>query len=75
MVVSIGGDRQSLWQAVESEGEVLDLLVQSRRDKKSAMRLMRTLLRKQGFASPRIDCLIVGLGGSRQQEHAMLSET
>jgi transposase-like protein len=34
---------------VDSEGEVLDLLVQSRRDKKAALRLMRKLLRKQGF--------------------------
>ena len=38
-----------LWRAVDSEGEVLDLLVQSRRDKKAALRLMRKLLRKQGF--------------------------
>ena len=50
MVVSIGGKRQWLWRAVDSEGEVLDLLVQSRRDKKAALRLMRKLLRKQGFA-------------------------
>ena len=50
MVVSIGGKRQWLWRAVDSEGEVLDLLVQSRRDKKAAVRLMRRLLRKQGFA-------------------------
>jgi transposase-like protein len=49
MVVSIGGKRQWLWRAVDSEGEVLDLLVQSRRDKKAARRLMRKLLRKQGF--------------------------
>ena len=34
----------------DSEGEVLDLLVQSRRDKKAAVRLMRKLLGKQGFA-------------------------
>ena len=32
-------------------GEVLDLLVQSRRDKKAALRLMRKLLRTEGFAS------------------------
>ena len=50
MVVSIGGNRQWLWRAVDSEGEVLDLLVQSRRDKKAALRLMRKLLKKQGFA-------------------------
>jgi putative transposase len=50
MVVSIGGNRHWLWRAVDSEGEVLDLLVQSRRAKKAAVRLMRKLLRKQGFA-------------------------
>ncbi len=50
MVVSIGGNRQWLWRAVDSEGEVLDLLVQSRRDKRAALRLMRKLLKKQGFA-------------------------
>ena len=35
---------------MDSEGEVLDLLVQSRRDKKAAVRLIRKLLKKQGFA-------------------------
>ncbi len=49
MVASIGGNRHWLWRAVDSEGEVLDLLVQSRRDKKAGQRLMRKLLRKQGF--------------------------
>ena len=39
-----------LWRAVDSEGEVLDVLVQRRRDKRAARRLMRKLLRKQGFA-------------------------
>jgi putative transposase len=52
MIVSSGGNRQWLWRAVDSEGEVLDLMVQSRRDKKAALRLMRKLLRKQGFAPP-----------------------
>ena len=32
------------------EGEVLDLLVQRRRDKTAAVKLMRKLLKKQGFA-------------------------
>jgi putative transposase len=50
MVVSVGGNRQWLWRAVDSEGEVLDLLVQSRRDKKAVVRMMRKLLRKHGFA-------------------------
>ncbi len=39
-----------LWRAVDSEGEVLDNLVQSRRNKKTALKLMRKLLKKQGFA-------------------------
>jgi putative transposase len=50
MVVSIGGERQWLWRAVDNEGEVLDLLAQLRRDKNAALRLMRKLLRTQGFA-------------------------
>ena len=39
-----------LWRAADHEGEVLDMLVQRRRDKRAALRLMRKLLRKQGFA-------------------------
>jgi putative transposase len=53
MVVRIAGRRMYLWRAVDHEGEVLDMLVQSRRDRKAAVRLMRKLLRKQGFA-PRL---------------------
>ena len=39
-----------LWRAVDAEGEVLDCLVQSLRDKCAALKLMRKLLKKQGFA-------------------------
>ena len=49
MVVRIGGERMYLWRAVDDEGEVLDLLVQRRRDTRAALRLMRKLLKKQGF--------------------------
>jgi transposase-like protein len=35
-----------LWRAVDAEGEVLDVLVQSGRDKAAARRLMRKLLKK-----------------------------
>jgi transposase-like protein len=38
------------WRAVDQEGEVLDMLVQRRRDTQAALRLMRKLLKKQGFA-------------------------
>jgi transposase-like protein len=50
MAVLIGGTRFWLWRAVDDEGEVLDLLVQRRRDKNAAVKLMRKLLKKQGFA-------------------------
>ena len=49
MVVRIGGERMYLWRAVDDEGEVLDMLVQRRRDSWSALRLMRKLLKKQCF--------------------------
>jgi putative transposase len=48
--VSIGGRRMYLWRAVDDEGEMLDILVQARRDKRSALKLMRKLLKKHGFA-------------------------
>ena len=50
MVVRIAGARMYLWRAVDHEGEVLDMLVQGRRDSRAALRLMRKLLKKQGFA-------------------------
>src|SRR5215210_1927551 len=50
MVVSIQGKKMYLWRAVDSEGEVLDLLVQPRRDTSAALRLMRKLLKRQGYA-------------------------
>ena len=50
MVVWIQGRRMYLWRAVDSEGEVLDLLVQPKRDTKAARKLMRKLLKRQGFA-------------------------
>ena len=49
MVVRIAGKRMYLWRAVDHEGEVLDMLVQRQRDKWAALRLMRKLLKKQGF--------------------------
>src|SRR5260221_14121182 len=49
MVVRIAGKRMYLWRAVDHEGEILDVLLQRRRDKRAALRLMRKLLRKHGF--------------------------
>ena len=49
MVVRMGGQRMFLWRAVDDEGEVLDMLVQKRRNKAAALRLLRKLLRRQGI--------------------------
>jgi transposase-like protein len=49
MVVSINGQRLYLWRAVDSEGEVLDMLVQRGRDKAAAMKLLRKLLKRNAL--------------------------
>ena len=47
--LKIAGRMVYLWRAVDAEGEVLDVLVQSRRNKRAALKLMRKLLKKYGF--------------------------
>jgi putative transposase len=49
MVVRIGARHMFLWRVVDGEGEVLDMLVQRHRDKSAAYRLLRKLLKRQGF--------------------------
>ena len=50
MFVSINGEQMYLWRAVDSEGEVLEILVQKRRDKQAARKLLRKLLKRQSYA-------------------------
>ena len=54
MVLKIRGRKHRLWRAVDDVGEVLDFLVQRRRCARSARRLLRKLLEKQGFAPERV---------------------
>lgn len=54
MVCSIGGKRMFLWRAVDDEGEVLDLVVQRRRDTEAALVLLKRLLRNQPVEPERI---------------------
>ena len=49
IVISISGRRIYMWRVVDSEGEMLDVLVQRKRDKAAALRLLRKLLLKHGF--------------------------
>jgi putative transposase len=51
--VKIAGEKHWLWRAVDQDGIVLDVLVQSRRNKAAAERLLRKLLKKQ-MRPPRV---------------------
>jgi putative transposase len=53
VVLKIAGVKHWLWRAVDQTGIVLDVLVQRRRDKKAAKRLLRKLLKKQ-MRAPRV---------------------
>src|SRR3954470_17388080 len=53
VVIKIAGVKHWLWRAVDQTGMVLDVLVQSRRDKQAAKRLLRKLLKKQ-MRPPRV---------------------
>ncbi|WP_373463354.1 IS6 family transposase [Streptomyces sp. B4I13] len=51
--IKINGDQKCLWRAVDHNGDVLDVLVQNRRDEAAARRFLRRLLEKTG-AVPRV---------------------
>jgi putative transposase len=53
VVISISGEQYWLWRAVDQNGFVLDVLVQRRRDRRAAQRLMWRLL-KSAVAPPRV---------------------
>ena len=55
--LKIDGRLVYLWRAVDAEGEVLNVLVQAKRNKHAALKLMRKLLKKYGFVP---DLLITG---------------
>jgi len=48
LFVTIQGKRQYLWRAVDQDGDVIDVLVQPRRDRRAAERFFRKLLKGQG---------------------------
>ena len=47
-IVTIRGERRYLWRAVDQDGVVLDVLVQRRKDKQSAVRFFKKLMKGQG---------------------------
>ena len=46
--ITIRGQCQYLWRTVDQDGDVIDILVQSRRDRRAAKRFFRKLLKGQG---------------------------
>ena len=54
MFIRIDGRLVYLWRAVDAEGEVLDVVVQSKRDKRAALKLLRKLLKKMAFVPDKL---------------------
>ena len=52
--LKIDGRMVYLWRAVDAEGEVLDVLIQSKRNKHAALKLMRKLLKKYALVPERL---------------------
>ena len=48
VTVSIQGQRRYLWRAVDQDGDVIDILVQKRKDTRAAKRFFIKLLKSQG---------------------------
>ncbi len=54
MFIKMGGARYYLWRAVDQDGEVLDILVQKRRDTPAAKRFFRKLLKGLRYVPNRL---------------------
>ena len=54
LFVNIQGRRQYVWRAVDQDGDVIDILVQVRRDRHAAKRFFRKLLKGQGCEPRRL---------------------
>ncbi len=52
VVITIRGEQHWLWRAVDSRGDVLEILVQSRRNARAAKKFLRRLMRNWGV--PRV---------------------
>lgn len=50
--IKVNGERKYLWRAVDQDGNVLDILVQSRRSKATARRFFRRLMKKTSAVPP-----------------------
>jgi putative transposase len=53
-IVTVRGERRYLWRAVDQDGDVLDILVQKRKDKQAAARFFKKLMKGQGRSAREI---------------------
>ena len=54
LFLTIQGQRQYLWRAVDQDGDVIDILVQSRRDRRTAVQFFQKLLKREGYTPRRL---------------------
>jgi transposase-like protein len=64
--LKIDGRLVYLWRAVDAEGEVLDVLVQTRRNRQAALKLMRKLLRNMALSQTSSSQMICDLTVQRR---------
>jgi len=69
LFVTIRGQRQYLWRAVDQDGEVIDILLQPRRDRRAAARFFRKLLKRSGRVPHR---LVTDRLGSYRAAHQVI---
>ena len=69
LFVTIRGQRQYLWRAVDQDGEVIDILLQPRRDRHAAARFLRKLLKRSGRVP---HCLVTDRLGSYRAAHRVV---
>ena len=65
--IKINGKRQYLWRAVDQDGDVVDILVQSRRDKRAALRFFRKMLKSQGAPRKIVTDKLRSYGAARKE--------
>lgn len=53
-IVTVRGERQYLWRAVDQDGDVLDILVQKHKDKRAAVLFFRKLMKAQGLSARQV---------------------
>jgi putative transposase len=68
VVIDIHGEKRWLWRAVDQDGYVLDEIVQKRRDRHAATRLLRRLLKKQGLGPKRMVTDKLGSYGAAKKD-------